>query len=60
MHWHLQQLWHINLIIQYYFDDASEIILNDKKHLDNNPKLVNKTDIIQLLEIINSGTALDD
>ena len=41
-------------------DDASEIILNDKKHLDNNPKLVNKTDIIQLLEIINSGTALDD
>ena len=41
-------------------DDASEIILNDKKHLDNNPKLVNKTDIIQLLEIINSGIALDD
>ena len=33
-------------------DKASEIILDDRKHLDNNPKNVTKQDIIQLLESI--------
>ena len=39
--------------------DASEVILKDRKHLDNNPKLVTKKDIIGLLDIINSGNSLD-
>ena len=34
-------------------DSASELILNDKKHLDNNPKVVSKEQIISLLEEIN-------
>ena len=35
-------------------ENASLIILNDKKHLDNNPKNITKNDIIKLLESINS------
>tara|TARA_A100001037_G_scaffold204316_1_gene182766 strand:+ start:1621 stop:2559 length:939 start_codon:yes stop_codon:yes gene_type:complete len=34
------------------FDEASEIILNDRKHLDNNPKPVTKENIIELLKSI--------
>ena len=35
-------------------EDAAEIILKDKKHLDNNPKSVTKNDLINLLnQIIN-------
>jgi len=34
-------------------DEASEIILADRKHLDNNPKQVSKNDIINLLKTIN-------
>ena len=33
-------------------DEAADLILTDRKHLDNNPKPVNKTDIISLLEQI--------
>ena len=36
------------------FETSSELILNDRKHLDNNPLPVNKNDIIQILEKINS------
>lgn len=32
---------------------AADLILTDRKHLDNNPKNVTKNDIISLLEIIN-------
>jgi malonic semialdehyde reductase len=35
--------------------EAAELILTDRKHLDNNPKQVTKQNIIELLEIINSG-----
>ena len=35
------------------YDDAADLILTDRKHLDNNPKQVNKQDIISLLEKIN-------
>ena len=35
-------------------DDAAELILKDRKHLDNNPKTVSKTDLISLLKEINS------
>ena len=33
--------------------EAADLILTDRKHLDNNPKQVNKQDIISLLEKIN-------
>ena len=35
-------------------DDAAELILKDRKHLDNNPKNISKTDLIVLLKKINS------
>ena len=35
-------------------DDAAELILKDRKHLDNNPLPVSKMDIIKILEEINS------
>ena len=40
-------------------EEACELILKDKKHLDNNPRLVTKKDIILLLNIIKSGKSLD-
>ena len=36
---------------------AAELILEDRKHLDNNPKPVEKKDIILLLRKMNSGLA---
>ena len=38
--------------LQQNFSNAAEIISNDKKHLDNNPKTVSKDDIIMLLKKI--------
>ncbi|MBL76895.1 MAG: alcohol dehydrogenase [Chloroflexi bacterium] len=35
------------------FDTAAKLILTDRKHLDNNPKIVTKDDIIQILKSIN-------
>ena len=35
-------------------DDAAELILKDRRHLDNNPKTVSKIDLITLLKKINS------
>ena len=35
------------------YDEAADLILMDRKHLDNNPKQVSKQDIISLLEKIN-------
>lgn len=35
--------------------EAAELILTDKKHLDNNPKSITKKDLIYLLESINYG-----
>ena len=40
-------------------NDAAELILSDRKHLDNNPKKVNKSDIIFLLRHINDEKSLD-
>ena len=33
-------------------DDAAEIILSDRKHLDNNPKIITRKNIIDLLKMI--------
>jgi malonic semialdehyde reductase len=41
-------------------DDATELILKDKKHLDNNPKSVTKNDILFLIEQINSGKSFNE
>ncbi len=35
-------------------DEASELILKDKNNLDNNPKIISKNEIIELLKYINS------
>ena len=40
-------------------NDAAELILSDRKHLDNNPKKVDKKDIIFLLSVINDGKLVD-
>ena len=34
------------------FNDAAEVILQDRKHLENNPKNVTKNDLIELLNLI--------
>ena len=34
-------------------DEAAELILKDRKHLDNNPYLLSKIEIINLLNEIN-------
>jgi len=39
-------------------EKASELIMTDRKHLDNNPKNVTRMDIENILQIINSGKAL--
>lgn len=44
--------------IQNSLNNAAELILKDKKHLDNNPKEVFKKDIVKLLEEINSMKSL--
>ena len=38
--------------------EATDLILLDKKHLDNNPKEVSKNDLISLLGKINDGSVL--
>jgi len=47
----------INLMTN--LDDASELILNDRKHLDNNPMQITKKDISYLLNIINTERAFE-
>ena len=37
------------IFLKLDFDKASEIILKDKKHLDNNPKIVTKKDLEKIL-----------
>ena len=48
----VNQLGFEKITLKIDLDNASEIILDDRKHLDNNPKNVTKQDIIQLLESI--------
>ena len=35
------------------YDNSADLILKDRKHLDNNPKIIEKSDIINLLKKIN-------
>ena len=43
------------IFLKQKLDDAAELILTDKKHLDNNPQQVSKNDIVFLLKKINDG-----
>ena len=43
------------IFLKQNLDDAAELILTDKKHLDNNPQQVSKNDIVFLLKKINDG-----
>lgn len=42
------------IILKQKLDDAAELILTDRKHLDNNPKAITKQDILFLLKEIDS------
>jgi len=55
----IKKLHFENIQLKSNLKDASELILNDRKHLDNNPKPVMKEDIITLLDLINSGKSFD-
>jgi len=46
--------------LQENYNDAAELILKDKKHLDNNPVLILKNQIIELLERLNSKPFYDN
>jgi len=48
---------HLNfkkIYLKQNFNDAAELILSDRKHLDNNPKPITKQNIIKILDQINS------
>ena len=47
-----------NIKLEQNLEKAALIILEDQKHLNNNPKRVTKNDIIELLNLINSKNAL--
>lgn len=42
------------IFLNQNLDDASELILSDRKHLDNNPIKVSKNDIIEILKELNN------
>ncbi len=44
--------------LEQNFTEAANIILKDKKHLDNNPKNVNKEEIIDFLKFLNKQEPL--
>ena len=41
-------------------EEAADLILLDRKHLDNNPKEISKHEIIKLLRMICDGKSFDD
>ena len=50
----VQKLDFSEINLSQNLDDAAELILKDRKHLDNNPKTISKTDLITLLKKIYS------
>ena len=55
----IQKLNFPKIILKHNVEDAADLILEDRKHLDNNPTNVTKEDIVNLLNIINLGQALE-
>ena len=43
------------IFLKQNLDDAAELILTDRKHLDNNPQKISKNDIVSLLKKVNDG-----
>ena len=52
----VQKLEFSKINLKQNFEIAASIILTDKKHLDNNPKQIERENIIQLLESIQNMT----
>jgi len=48
----VQELNFEKITLKSNLDDAAEVILQDRKHLDNNPRDVTKNDLINLLNLI--------
>ena len=48
----VQELNFEKITLKSNLDDAAEVILQDRKHLDNNPRDVTKNDIKNLLNLI--------
>ncbi|MHA7733157.1 iron-containing alcohol dehydrogenase [Nitrosopumilus sp. S6] len=51
----VEKLTFSKINLKQSLEEAAETILPDVKHLDNNPKLITKNDIISLLEKINNA-----
>ena len=51
----VKKLNFVKIKLKQDLEQATDLILMDTKHLDNNPKTVSKNDIMQLLDNINSG-----
>ena len=43
------------IFLKQDLDEAAELILTDRKHLDNNPQTISKNDIVSLLKKVNDG-----
>ena len=54
----VKQLNFPNIRLEQNLEEATSIILEDRKHLDNNPKPITKNDIIELLTTINLHNTL--
>ena len=48
-----------NIHLNQNLEKAAELILTDRKHLDNNPKKVTKEDLVFLLDVINSNKTFE-
>ena len=47
------------IFLKQNLDEAADLILTDRKHLDNNPRQILKNDIIFLLKKINDGVVFN-
>ena len=43
------------IFLKQDLDEAAELILTDRKHLDNNPQTISKNEIVSLLKKVNDG-----
>ena len=47
------------IFLKQDLSEAAELILTDRKHLDNNPRHILKNDIVFLLKKINDSTVFN-
>ena len=48
------------IFLKQDLNEAAELILTDRKHLDNNPQDISKNDLVFLLRRINDGLGLNE